>query len=166
MSQTEWIAVSLVLIIIFVVFYLFVPFRFFGGNKDTTKTSSETSSSVETRVVSEIITDSGLGIKDTKIGEGEEARSGKTLTVNYAGRLVDGTKFDSSFDRGVPFTFVLGQGSVIKGWEEGFDGMRVGGQRTLTIPPSLGYGSSGVGSIPPNSTLIFEVQLLNVSDKR
>jgi peptidylprolyl isomerase/FKBP-type peptidyl-prolyl cis-trans isomerase FkpA len=104
-----------------------------------------------------------LKIEDIKIGEGAEAVNGNTLTVNYSGTLVDGTKFDSSYDRNQPFSFVLGQGRVIKGWDMGLLGMKVGGKRKLTIPSELGYGTQGAGSdIPPNATLIFEIELLNV----
>lgn len=104
-----------------------------------------------------------LIIQDEKVGTGAEAVSGKKITVNYSGTLTDGTKFDSSYDRGTPFTFNLGAGEVIQGWDQGFAGMKVGGKRKLTIPSSLGYGATGAGGvIPPNATLIFEVELLNV----
>ena len=101
-------------------------------------------------------------MEDTKVGTGAEAVAGKKVTVNYVGTLTDGTKFDSSIDRGQPFTFTLGAGEVIKGWDQGVAGMKVGGERKLTIPPELGYGSSAQGSIPANSTLIFDVTLLDV----
>ena len=104
-----------------------------------------------------------LIIQDERVGTGAEAVSGKKITVNYSGTLTDGTKFDSSYDRGTPFTFTLGAGEVIQGWDQGFAGMKVGGKRKLTIPSSLGYGAQGAGSaIPPNATLIFEVELLSV----
>lgn len=104
-----------------------------------------------------------LKIEDVKVGEGTEAKAGNTVTVHYTGMFTDGKKFDSSYDRGQPFSFPLGQGMVIKGWEQGVAGMKVGGKRKLTIPPSLGYGEEGVpGAIPPNSTLLFEVELLDV----
>ena len=99
---------------------------------------------------------------DETVGTGAEAVAGKSVTVNYTGTLTNGTKFDSSYDRNQPFTFQLGSGQVIKGWDEGVVGMKVGGKRKLTIPPSLGYGSQATGSIPPNSTLIFEIQLVSV----
>lgn len=105
----------------------------------------------------------GLIIEDVKIGTGAEAVKGALISVHYVGTLVDGTKFDSSRDRGEPFQFPLGQGMVIQGWEQGFEGMKVGGVRKLTIPPDLGYGAQGAGGvIPPNATLKFEVELLGV----
>lgn len=103
-----------------------------------------------------------LKIEDEKVGTGAEAVAGKKVTVNYVGTLVNGTKFDSSYDRNQPFTFTLGAGEVIAGWDQGVTGMKVGGKRKLTIPPSLGYGAQDLGAIPPNSTLIFEVELLKV----
>jgi peptidylprolyl isomerase len=104
----------------------------------------------------------GLQIQDEVVGTGKEAKSGDTVTVNYLGTLQNGTKFDSSYDRKQPFTTQIGVGQVIKGWDEGIVGMKVGGKRKLIIPPSLGYGSQDLGSIPPNSKLIFEVELLDV----
>lgn len=109
-----------------------------------------------------ITTSDGLVIEDEVTGTGKEAKSGDTVTVNYLGTLTNGTKFDSSYDRNTPFTTQIGVGQVIKGWDEGIVGMKVGGKRKLTIPPSLGYGQQGVGNIPPNSTLVFEVELLGI----
>src|SRR5882672_785773 len=115
----------------------------------------------------EVTTPSGLRIVDVKPGTGAVPQAGQTATVNCTGWLfVDGKKskkFDSSLDRAEPFSFTLGQGQVIKGWDEGLATMHVGGKRTLTIPPDLGYGASGAGGvIPPNATLIFDVDLLGV----
>lgn len=112
-------------------------------------------------------TPSGLIYDDTTIGDGTEARSGDDVSVHYTGWLLfggeRGRKFDSSKDRGEPFGFALGAGQVIKGWDEGVQGMKVGGTRVLTIPPALGYGARGAGGvIPPNATLIFEVELLAI----
>lgn len=112
-------------------------------------------------------TPSGLQYEDTTIGEGPEARAGQRVTVHYTGWLyqngLQGTKFDSSRDRKDPFQFGLGAGQVIRGWDEGVQGLRVGGQRTLIIPAELGYGARGAGGvIPPNATLKFDVELLNI----
>jgi peptidylprolyl isomerase len=103
---------------------------------------------------------SGLQYRDEVVGNGDEARSGHRVTVHYTGTLTDGKKFDSSRDRGQPFVFALGAGQVIQGWDEGVAGMQVGGRRTLVIPPELGYGGRPVGPIPANSTLVFDVELL------
>lgn len=105
----------------------------------------------------------GLEIYDIKAGTGKEAKAGQNIAAHYVGTLVDGTKFDSSVDRGEPFVFTLGVGQVIQGWDLGIQGMKEGGVRKLVIAPELGYGSRGAGNlIPPNSTLVFEVQLVAV----
>lgn len=111
-----------------------------------------------------ITTASGLIIEDVLIGDGAEAIAGQNVSVHYTGWLTDGTKFDSSKDRDDPFEFDLGGRSVISGWDEGVQGMRIGGTRKLTIPPQLGYGARGAGGvIPPNATLVFEIELLGIS---
>ena len=113
--------------------------------------------------MSQTTTASGLQYEDIKLGEGDPATAGKTVAVHYTGWLTNGKKFDSSKDRGQPFEFPLGGGRVIKGWDEGVQGMKVGGVRKLTIPASLGYGSRGAGGvIPPDATLVFEVELLKI----
>jgi FKBP-type peptidyl-prolyl cis-trans isomerase FkpA len=108
-------------------------------------------------------TPTGLTIEDIVLGEGTAATSGQSVTVHYTGWLTNGDKFDSSKDRNDPFVFHLGAGQVIRGWDEGVQGMQVGGTRKLTIPPELGYGTRGAGGvIPPNATLVFEVELLGI----
>ncbi|MFN7981686.1 MAG: FKBP-type peptidyl-prolyl cis-trans isomerase [Vicinamibacterales bacterium] len=131
-----------------------------SNSPSTTTTGSNGVSSITT-----------LQTTDVRVGTGADAVVGRAVTVHYTGWLYSesasdhhGTKFDSSVDRNVPYTFILGAGTVIKGWDQGIVGMKVGGQRTLVIPPSLGYGSTGVsGVIPANATLIFDVQLLGVN---
>lgn len=158
-------------------------FLFFGGNvlsylspstadapqfATTTLTTTETSPSTmngeETQgaaIPAQLPTT--LTIKDEVVGTGAVATAGQTVTVHYVGMLPDGTVFDASKNRGQPFSFQLGAGQVIKGWDQGVAGMKVGGTRQLIIPPDMGYGSSGAGNvIPPNATLIFQVELLDV----
>jgi peptidylprolyl isomerase len=111
----------------------------------------------------EVTTASGLKYIDIVEGSGESPRAGQSVTVHYTGTLEDGTKFDSSLDRGQPFTFQIGVGRVIKGWDEGVMNMKVGGKRKLIIPAHLGYGARGAGGvIPPNATLLFDVELISV----
>lgn len=155
MSLKKYILVSVVplLIIFFVIFSS-------DGSKNTTIQTPSPSATIN--VLGENNMDEFI-IENIKAGEGAEAVNGKSVTVNYTGTLKDGTKFDSSYDRNQPFVFNLGAGEVIKGWDMGVLGMKVGGKRKLTIPPDLGYGATGAGGvIPPNATLIFEVELLGV----
>jgi FKBP-type peptidyl-prolyl cis-trans isomerase FkpA len=113
--------------------------------------------------MAEITTASGLIYEDTVVGDGAEAKAGDHVVVHYTGWLTDGKKFDSSKDRNDPFDFPLAQRHVIAGWDEGVQGMKIGGTRKLTIPPQLGYGARGAGGvIPPNATLVFEVELLAI----
>jgi FKBP-type peptidyl-prolyl cis-trans isomerase FkpA len=153
-----------------------------GCQQSSTTTTSETSTSTSTAAgaASEpapaaaapgaaaapsapVTTASGLKIEELAVGSGALAEKGRAVSVHYTGWLTDQTKFDSSLDRGQPFEFTLGQGQVIRGWDEGVEGMKVGGKRRLTIPPDLGYGERGAGGvIPPNATLVFEVELLGV----
>jgi FKBP-type peptidyl-prolyl cis-trans isomerase FkpA len=114
--------------------------------------------------MTELISDSGLKYQDQVEGNGATPQTGQAVTVHYTGWLTDGTQFDSSRDRSEPFTFRLGVGQVIRGWDEDVAGMKVGGKRRLTIPPQLGYGARGAGGvIPPHATLVFEVELLELN---
>lgn len=127
----------------------------------TIEPSPETTATVSAKTKTTTTMD-GLKIEDERLGTGAEATVGKMITVNYAGTLVDGTQFDSSYGKS-PFVFSLGAGDVIKGWDQGFAGMKVGGKRKLTIPSDLAYGPNGIpGAIPGGATLIFEVELLKV----
>lgn len=109
------------------------------------------------------MSENNLVIEEIVIGDGDEAQAGRVVSVHYTGWLTDGVKFDSSVDRNEPFDFPLGRGYVIRGWDEGVAGMKVGGKRKLTIPPEMGYGARGAGGvIPPNATLVFEVELLAI----
>ena len=137
-----------------------------GDNGESDSPGSNTASfAAELGVdVDELIeTPSGLRYQDLEVGTGSEAVPGSSVSVHYTGWLTDGTKFDSSVDRGQPFEFRLGEGMVIAGWDEGVAGMNIGGKRKLVIPGDLGYGAAGAGrDIPPNATLVFDVELLDV----
>lgn len=114
-----------------------------------------------------VTTKSGLMYTDEKEGTGPAAKAGDRVVVHYTGWLKDGTKFDSSHDHGKPFEFPLGAGKVIKGWDQGIAGMKVGGKRKLIIPPQLGYGMQGAGdAVPPNATLIFEIELVSINNPK
>ncbi|MBI4100042.1 FKBP-type peptidyl-prolyl cis-trans isomerase [Candidatus Microgenomates bacterium] len=155
MSRGKIIFGGVVLVIILV-----VGAGFWGRKMDEKKSPppAETSTPISNMPITQ-----SLISEELVTGTGDVATAGATLTVNYRGTLLDGTEFDSSYKRNQPFKFVLGAGEVIAGWDKGFAGMKVGGKRKLTIPPEMGYGSRSAGSIPPNSTLIFEVELLAVS---
>jgi len=154
-------------IIVFVVFLLLVVlllyFLFFNPKTKEPDSGILEDAKADASVQDEESIPSDLKIEIMQQGEGEEVKNNDTLTVHYSGYLEDGTKFDSSLDRGEPFVFQIGQGRVIQGWEKGLLGMKVGEKRKITIPPEMGYGSSGAGNvIPPNATLIFEVELLGI----
>lgn len=147
----------------FIIFFILLSvgaFVFWQWSK-----SSETITPREPQSEASPTGENGLKIEALQQGEGEEAKNGDKVSVHYIGTLIDGTKFDSSLDRGEPFIFTLGAGEVIKGWDLGVLGMKVGEKRRLTIPPELGYGEAGTpgGPIPPNATLIFEVELVGIN---
>lgn len=134
-----------------------------NGEAKTTETSEMQKPQNGSAKADTVTTASGLQYIDMVVGDGARPEAGKMVAVHYTGWLLDGTKFDSSKDRNQPFTFQLGQGRVIKGWDEGVAGMQVGGIRKLIIPSDLGYGARGAGNvIPPNATLVFEVELLGI----
>lgn len=137
-----------------------------GGGRAAAPAPTPTPAPVAQALAPAAEEEGGLGelrIRDLQLGTGVEATAGRNVSVHYTGRLLSGRKFDSSLDRGQPFRFALGAGQVIRGWDLGVAGMRVGGKRQLTIPPHLGYGAAGAGGlIPPNATLVFDVELLGV----
>jgi peptidylprolyl isomerase len=155
----------------FVVLVLTIFIAAFGvaqtAKKSTKIVHTRPNTKAPTKVTGDgVKTDSGLQYWDIVVGTGKVAKEGDGVRVHYTGWLPNGKKFDSSVDAGRPFRFVLGNGEVIKGWDEGVAGMKVGGKRQLHIPPDLGYGENGTpdGTIPPNSPLIFDVQLLSIQD--
>src|SRR3989344_8531747 len=146
LNKNQWLAVSLGL--------AFVGYILFAGPLMNLFNLSAGDLGVQTPKT-------GLVVEEVVVGTGPLAEPGYTLSVHYVGTLEDGKVFDSSLDRNAPINFTLGVGQVIRGWDEGLSGMRVGGKRVLTISPEYAYGDQGVGSIPPNSTLIFQVELLD-----
>jgi FKBP-type peptidyl-prolyl cis-trans isomerase FkpA len=133
-------------------------------NKDKAAPGSAPGSAASAPAAKPAAPAGGLVVEEIKAGDGPVATAGKVVSVHYTGKLTDGTKFDSSYDHPdkQPIEFPLGTGRVIKGWDQGLDGMKVGGKRRLTIPPQLGYGERGMGPIPPNATLVFDVELMGV----
>lgn len=140
---------------------IFAYFIFGLNNTSTNSGYQSTSPSTSTTTSNEALP-SDLKIEDIIIGTGPEVKSGDTVVIHYKGTLPDGTQFDSSYDRNEPYETPIGVGAVIKGWDLGVVGMKVGGKRKLTIPPSLGYGAQASGKIPANSTLIFELELVGI----
>jgi len=146
----------------------------FGGTKGNTQGAvvvvagdNENQNAALSQAITEAATTKGelqkLVVDDVRLGTaGPAVKDGDTVTVNYEGRTKEGVKFDSSYDRGNPYTFTVGDGKVIEGWEKGIVGMKVGGQRILVIPPSMAYGNAQVGPIPPNSVLVFSIELVEI----
>ncbi len=160
LSKQEWIGVTVAIIATTFIFFGGSLWNFFFGAGDLVKSTQNSNSQTEAKL-SNISTVEGLEIYDIVVGTGDEAVKGKDVAAHYVGILTDGTQFDSSEKRG-PHQFKLGAGSVIEGWDLGLVGMKEGGIRRLVISPEYGYGSQPIGPIPPNSTLIFEVQLVDV----
>ncbi len=151
LDKKEWVAV---VVAVFVVGFFFV----FGAGLVSVLTGNTLKNKSMTQTPEVLV-------NDVAVGAGDVATVGSRVVVQYTGRFTDGKVFDSSVPRGEPFEFVLGSGQVIKGWDQGVAGMKVGGKRTLTIPPELGYGEKDYGPIPGNSTLIFDVELLKVKNQ-
>lgn len=159
LTKYQWIGIIAAIIIVFVFFGFDNIFNSLIWSDATADTSLEEGTDSKTM---DSETQSGLIVEDVVVGTGAEATNGTLVSVNYTGTFTNGVKFDSSYDRGQPIQFVLGTGYVIKGWDLGILGMKVGGKRKLVISPELGYGSTARGSIPPNSTLLFDVELVAV----
>ncbi len=174
MSTNQWIAVVLSILVVGFIFFIstrnsarITPD---GVSRAVSEQFSKMNSPEKRMMARDMIQTrgaedpSGLLFEDLIVGEGRMAEQGKAVSVHYDGYLTDETLFDSSYERGTPFQFTLGAGEVIRGWDEGVLGMQEGGLRLLVIPPSMAYGEVGFGPIPPNSTLIFTVELLAVED--
>ena len=163
----KFLVVALTISTAAVIFAQTAPKQTAPKKKPARVVNTRPNTKIPTKVVGDgVKTESGLQYWDIKVGTGQVAKEGDGVRVHYTGWLTNGKKFDSSVDAGRPFTFVLGNGEVIKGWDEGVARMKVGGKRQLHIPPNLGYGENGTpdGTIPPNSALIFDVQLLAIQN--
>ncbi len=161
LTKQEWIGVTVAVIATTFIFFGGSLWNFFFGAGDAVRNAQRTNPQAAQVELPNVSTVEGLEIYDIRVGTGDEAVKGKNVVAHYVGFLTDGTKFDSSEKRG-PHEFTLGAKTVIEGWDLGLVGMREGGIRRLVISPELGYGSQPIGPIPPDSTLIFEVQLLEV----
>jgi len=153
-NKKDLVSLVLILVVIVAVFYILMKPKDLNAPLDNNTTTNEQDNQIM----------ENLKIETIQEGAGEGAKNGDNVTVHYTGTLIDGTKFDSSVDRGQPFTFNLGSGQVIQGWEQGILGMKVGEKRKLTIPSEMGYGERGAGNIiPPNATLIFDVEMIGIN---
>lgn len=159
LSKNEYIGVAVAIAVVGFLLFGTQFWGLFSNNSVVTGSSAATSTNTTTMDIPA----SGVKTEDITVGTGPTAKAGDNVTVNYVGMLTDGKVFDSSYDRGEPFTFTLGSNQVIRGWDIGVEGMKVGGKRRLIIAPDYGYGNQNVGPIPANSPLVFEVELLNVS---
>ncbi len=158
-STVLYTGIAVVLAIIVVVFFFFFP-NYLQGMSSGAQSSALPN---QENTAAQPSTQSNLLVQDTAVGTGATAEPGDQVQVEYIGKLQDGTIFDQSSNHGGSFTFVLGAGQVIPGWDQGLVGMKVGGERILTIPPDLAYGNQQAGTIPPNSTLVFDVKLIGVT---
>ncbi|MBI2452883.1 MAG: FKBP-type peptidyl-prolyl cis-trans isomerase [Parcubacteria group bacterium] len=156
MKPSHLLSIGVVIIAGGIVYFVFSN-NFSPGRQDLLALQTQGNQSI-----SPTMEQTNITIEDILVGQGAEAKTGNTVSVQYRGTLLNGIQFDSSYDRGEPFSFTIGQGQVIRGWEQGIPGMKVGGKRKLVIPSALAYGDRAIGSIPPNSTLVFEVELLLV----
>ena len=168
LNKNQWVAIIVsVGVAIFVIFFSFQNSPYFKSPASAllpTASFENTNKIINTTMDANYENTADLIIEEISEGTGRMAETGNTISVNYEGFLTDGSKFDSSLERGVPFEFILGTGSVIEGWDKGISGMKEGGVRKLVIPSNLAYGENEVGPIPPNSTLIFVVELIEVLD--
>lgn len=164
LSTREYIGVVVALVVMFS--FLFFGQYIFGyrSNYSASGADSTVGANVADTSGEAVTASSGVVIKEVNVGTGEAVKAGDTISVNYTGMLSDGTKFDSSYDRGEPIKFVVGGGQIIKGFDEGVLGMKVGGKRNIKIPPELGYGAQQVGPIPANSTIVFDVELMKITE--
>ncbi|MCR4311351.1 MAG: FKBP-type peptidyl-prolyl cis-trans isomerase [Candidatus Taylorbacteria bacterium] len=161
----EGVAIGVTLVAVFgLLFFGNFIFQFMKGDSTTAKKTDVQSASVADAEASATLsgTVTGLVMQDVVAGEGEDVKVGNTISVHYRGKLLDGAEFDNSYDRGEPITFTVGNGDLIRGFDQGVVGMRVGGKRVITIPPEMAYGAQAVGGIPANATLVFEVELVEV----
>ena len=161
----QWIAVAISLFMIVIFFGVgnFASFFTFWEKAPEASRNSAAAAAGDVRGASSV-TIEGMNIEDIAVGEGDEVKVGDSVSVQYTGTLTDGTKFDSSYDHGDAFSFAVGAGQVIKGWDLGLVGMKVGGKRKLTIPSNLAYGDQGIGPIPPGATLVFEIELVKIGN--